>query len=324
MSEPRNVIIIGGGPAGLTAALYNARADLAPLVFEGYELKGGQLTTTTDVENFPGFPNGVDGTELVRGMREQAMRFGAEVIGDQVTKVDLSQRPFKLWVEAQEYSAHSVIIATGASPRKLGIESEQTFWGRNPGGVSSCATCDGAWYKGHTIGIIGGGDSAMEEATFLTRFAEKVYLIHRRDELRASKVMQQRAFDDPKIEFIWSHAVEECLGDMKTGMTGARLVSTKTGEKRDLAITGLFLAIGHIPQTSLFAGQLAMDEEGYLVVDHHHKTSVEGVFAAGDVYDTRYRQAITAAGMGCAAALEAQHFLAEQAGDTAGSQLHQL
>jgi thioredoxin reductase (NADPH) len=307
----RQVIIIGGGPAGLTAALYTARAGLSPLLFEGYELAGGQLTTTTEVENFPGFPHGIDGTELMRAMREQACRFDAEVIKDKVTRVDFSQRPFQLWVEDDHYTARTVIIATGASPRRLGLPSEQRFWGRNPGGVSACATCDGAFYKGHHVAVIGGGDSAVEEATFLTRFADRVYLIHRRDALRASHVMQERARRDPKLTLVWDSTVDEVLGDDRQGVTALRLRSTRDDSLSELAVTGMFLAIGHIPQTALFAGQLALDEEGYLVVDEQQRTSVPGVFAAGDVYDRRYRQAITAAGSGCAAALEAQHALAE-------------
>ena len=317
--DVRNVIIIGGGPAGLTAALYNARADLAPLVFEGYELPGGQLMNTTDIENFPGFPEGLAGPALMDRMREQAIRFGAEVIRDVVEKVDFSQRPFRCWCGGEEYRAKTVIICTGAKPRLLGLESEQKYFGRNPlgrdevvpGGVTTCATCDGANYRGHTIAVVGGGDSAMEEATFLTKFAEKVHVIHRRDELRASKVMQQRAMDDPKIEFVWSATVDEVLGDDR-GVTGLRLRSTKDDSTSELAVTGLFIAIGHIPMTELFAGQLELDDEGYLVVDHHQRTSVPGVFAAGDVQDHVYRQAVTAAGTGCMAAIDAERWLAEQ------------
>lgn len=319
----RDVIIIGGGPAGLTAALYNARAGLAPLVFEGYELPGGQLMTTTEVENFPGFPEGVDGKELMERFRKQAQRFGAEVIRDRVTKVDLAKRPFEVWIEDERHLGRTIIIATGASPRKLGIPSETKYWGvGHPGSVTSCATCDGAFYKGQVVAVLGGGDSAMEEATFLTRFCEKVYVVHRRAELRASKVMQQRARENAKIEFLLNYGVEEVLGNGKK-LTGLRLKGTVDGNVRDVALGGIFLAIGHIPQTDLFKGQLAMNAEGYLDVKASH-TSVPGVFACGDVHDTRYRQAITAAGMGCAAALEAQHFLAEEAGTAQHSQLYAL
>ena len=320
----RDVIIIGAGPAGLTAALYTARAELEPLVFAGYELPGGQLMTTTDIENFPGFPQGIGGPELMDNMFAQAERFGAEIVRDQITRVDFSERPFKCWIEEDLYLANSIIISTGAEARRLGIESESKYFGvGHPGSVTTCATCDGAYYKGVEVAVIGGGDSAMEEATFLTRYASKVHVIHRREELRASKVMQQRAFDDPKVEFIYSHTIDEVLGDGQR-MTGLRLRSTEDDSTSDLKVVGMFLAIGHVPTTALFKGQIDLDDEGYIQVDPHQRTNIPGVFACGDVHDTRYRQAITAAGMGCAASLEAQHFLADVVGEATGSQLYHL
>jgi len=318
------VIIIGAGPAGLTAALYHARAELKPLVFAGYELPGGQLMTTTEIENYPGFIDGIGGPELMDNMFAQAARFGAEIVRDEISKVDFSQQPFKVWIEDDMWQARSIIISTGAQARRMGIESESKYFGvGHPGSVTTCATCDGAYYKNVDVAVIGGGDSAMEEATFLTRYASKVYVIHRRDELRASKVMQQRAFDDPKIEFIYSHTIDEVLGD-GSRMTGLRLRNTSDDSTRELAVVGMFLAIGHVPTTKLFEGQIELDDEGYIIVDAHQRTNVPGVFACGDVHDTRYRQAITAAGMGCAAALEGQHFLADLDGKASASQLYEL
>ena len=304
----RDVIIIGGGAAGLTAAIYAGRADLKPLVIEGLQ-PGGQLTITSDVENFPGFPDGITGPELMNQMRKQAEKFGSEHVYDLVSKVDFSGYPFKVWIGDRLEEAGSVVVATGASARWLGMESEQRLMGR---GVSACATCDGFFFRDQEIAVIGGGDTAMEEATFLTRFASKVTVIHRRDELRASQAMQKKAFNDPKIEFMWDSVPEEVLGDQ--GVDGLRVKNVKTGESTDLAVTGVFMAIGHIPNTDIFKDILDMDESGYLKVTNITNTNIPGVFAAGDVHDTRYRQAITAAGNGCAAALDAQHFLEEKKG----------
>lgn len=299
----RDIIIIGGGAAGLTAAIYAARADLKPLVIEGLQ-PGGQLTITSDVENFPGFPEGITGPELMDRTRRQAERFGSEHVYDIVTKVDFSQRPFKVWIGDRLEEARSVIVATGASARWLGLPNEQRLMGR---GVSACATCDGFFFRDQEIAVIGGGDTAMEEATFLTRFASKVTVIHRRDELRASTIMQQKAFDDPKIEFLWDSVPVDILGE--AGVDGLRVRNVKTNEITDLPVTGVFMAIGHVPNTEVFKGQLTTDKSGYLVVTDNTRTNIPGVFAAGDVHDTHYRQAITAAGNGCAAALDAQHFL---------------
>jgi thioredoxin reductase (NADPH) len=301
----REVIIIGSGPAGLTAAIYAARAGLKPLVIEGLQ-PGGQLTITSDVENFPGFPEGIMGPELMDKLRTQAERFGSEHVFDMVTEVDFSAKPFKVHVGKELHEAKAVIIATGASARWLGIESETRLQGR---GVSACATCDGFFFRDQHIAVVGGGDSAMEEATFLTRFASKVSIIHRRDELRASKVMQERAFKNSKIEFEWNSDVEEILG--KDSVEGMVLKDTKTGALRTLPVTGVFMGIGHSPNTGIFKGKVKMDKSGYVVVETHTETNIPGVFAAGDVVDTRYRQAITAAGQGCAAALDAEKFLAE-------------
>jgi thioredoxin reductase (NADPH) len=299
------VVIIGAGAAGLTAAIYAARANLAPLVVEGMQ-PGGQLTTTTEVENFPGFPEGIDGTELMEKLKAQAERFGAKFLQyDAVEKADFSQRPFNLKMMASDdIEAQTVIIATGATAKYLGIESEQKFMGR---GVSACATCDGAFYKGVPIVVVGGGDTACEEAMFLTRFASKVTLVHRRDELRASKIMADRTVNHPKIEMAWNSIVEEILGD-DSGVTGVRIKNVKTGDVTDIEAKGYFSAIGHKPNTDAFVGQLEMDETGYLIA-HGVKTKIEGVYAAGDVSDSIYRQAVTAAGTGCAAALEAERFL---------------
>jgi len=300
-----NVVIIGSGPAGCTAAIYAARANLEPLVLEGAE-PGGQLTITTDVENFPGFPEGITGPELVENMKAQAERFGAEFRFGVLEQVDFSARPYTLTVDGATLQARTVIIATGASARWLGLESEQRFRGR---GVSACATCDGFFFKNQAIAVVGGGDTALEEATFLTRFASKVTLIHRRDELRGSKVMAERAQRNPKIEFVWNSVVDEVLGDDEKGMTGLRVKNLKTGERTELPVTGLFIAIGHTPNTEPFRGQLELDAGGFIVPRDIVCTSKPGVFVAGDVADSRYRQAISAAGTGCMAALEAEKLL---------------
>lgn len=299
------VVIIGAGAAGLTAAIYTARANLDPLVIEGMQ-PGGQLTTTTEVENYPGFPEGIDGTKLMDDMHAQAKRFGTRFQFGEVVKADFSERPYRLTMYDDEViEAKTVIIATGATAKYLGIESEQKFMGR---GVSACATCDGAFYKGVPIVVVGGGDTACEEAIFLTKFASKVTLVHRRDELRASKIMADRTINHEKIEMAWNSVVEEILGD-DSGVTGVRIKNVKTGETTDIPASGYFSAIGHKPNTDAFVGQLEMDETGYLVADGV-KTKHPGVYAAGDVSDAVYRQAVTAAGTGCRAALEAERFLA--------------
>ncbi len=303
----RDVIIIGSGPAGLTAAIYAARADLKPLVFEGLQ-PGGQLTITTDVENFPGHKEGISGPALMDEMREQAMRFGSEHVYDMVTKVDFSSRPFKVWVGDTEYQSRSIIITTGASARWLGIEAEKRLQGR---GVSACATCDGFFFRDLSVAVVGGGDSALEEATFLTRFAKKVTLIHRRDELRGSKIMQERALKNEKIEFLWNSVVEDILGDDQ--VTAIKVRNVKTDEVAEVPMDGVFMAIGHSPNTGVFKGHIDLDPQGYIQTTQMTRTNVEGIFAAGDVVDTRYRQAITAAGWGCMAALDAQHYLEELA-----------
>jgi len=311
MSDVRDVIIIGSGPAGLTAAIYTARANLAPLLIEGEpsstsDQPGGQLMLTTEVENFPGFRDGIMGPDLMANMRAQAERFGTEILTDKVTRVDLSERPFRIWVRDDEYRANAVIVSTGAQSLMLGLEAEQRLIGH---GLSTCATCDGFFFRGHEIAVVGGGDSAIEEATFLTKFADKVTIIHRRDELRASKIMQDRAFANPKIEFLWNSQVTEIHGD--TAVTGVEITDTVTGDVSTLAVTGLFVAIGHRPNTDLFAGQLEMDpNSGYLITRPDSSyTDVEGVFACGDVQDDVYRQAITAAGSGCMAAIDAERWL---------------
>ncbi|CAL9471480.1 thioredoxin-disulfide reductase [Streptomyces sp. NPDC030392] len=307
MSDVRNVIIIGSGPAGYTAALYTARASLKPLVFEGAVTSGGALMNTTDVENFPGFRDGIMGPELMDNMRAQAERFGAELIPDDIVAVDLTGDVKTVTDTAGTiHRAKAVIVATGSQHRKLGLPNEDALSGR---GVSWCATCDGFFFKDHDIAVVGGGDTAMEEATFLSRFAKSVTVVHRRDTLRASKAMQERAFADPKIKFAWDSEVAEIHGDQK--LSGLTLRNTKSGETSELPVTGLFIAVGHDPRTELFKGQLELDDEGYLKVDAPStRTNVKGVFAAGDVVDHTYRQAITAAGTGCSAALDAERFLA--------------
>ncbi len=299
-----NVIIIGSGPAGLTAAIYTARANLNPLVFEGYQY-GGQLMNTTDIENFPGFEDGINGADLMNEMREQAKRFQANLVQKDVETVNLSQRPFKVTVEGEVYETKTLIFATGANARMLGLDAENRLLGH---GLSTCATCDGFFFNGKEIVMVGGGDSAMEEAIFLTRFATKVTVVHRRDELRASKIMQERALKNEKIEFVWNSIVVDILGEEK--VEGVRLKNVKTDEISDLPCKGFFLAIGHIPNTELVKGQVELDGQGYVVTQPKSTaTSVSGVFAAGDVQDSKYRQAITAAGTGCMAALEVEKFL---------------
>ena len=305
MSSLRNVIVIGSGPAGLTAALYAARANLKPLVIEGLEA-GGQLMLTTHVENFPGFTDGILGPDLMAQMRAQAERFGAEMTRGNVTAVDTSGPPFSVTTDAGVVQTRALIIATGASAKLLGLPSERKLMGR---GVSTCATCDGFFFRGKPIAVIGGGDSALEEATFLTRFASHVTVIHRRDSLRACKVMQDRAFASDKISFEWNTEVLEVQDGGTGGVTGVALRNLKTGAEKVLPIDGLFVAIGHTPNTALFKGQLATDENGYLTTNHGARTSVRGVFACGDVQDHVYRQAITAAGSGCMAAMEAERYL---------------
>jgi thioredoxin reductase (NADPH) len=309
VSDVRNVIVIGGGPAGYTAALYSARANLAPLVIEGFNW-GGQLMITSDVENYPGYPDGVLGPVMMQDFRRQAERFGAEFLTDDVTRVDFSERPFRVWVGDTEYRSDAVIVATGASARQLGLESELSFQGR---GVSYCATCDASFFRDRVVVVVGGGDSAMEEATFISRFASKVYLVHRREEFRASPIMVDRARADEKIEFLLNKAVDEVLGD-GTKVTGVRLRDTVTGEISEIETDGFFVAIGHDPNTALFLDQLDHEEEtGYLITDGKStRTNIPGVFAAGDVQDHVYRQAVTAAGSGCAAALDAERFLAAE------------
>jgi thioredoxin reductase (NADPH) len=307
--ESREVIIIGSGPAGLTAAIYTARANLHPLVIEGIGA-GGQLMLTTDVENFPGFADGILGPELMARFREQAVRFGAEFVTADADRVDFSSDPKRVWVHGEEYAARTIIISTGAQARMLGLDSERELLGH---GVSTCATCDGFFFRGHEIAVVGGGDSAVEEATFLTRFADKVTLVHRRKELRASKIMQDRAFANPKIEFVWNSKVESVIGD--GSVRAIVLRDVETDAVRELPVTGVFVAIGHDPNTKLFTGQLDLDADGYIkTVPGTTQTSVAGVYAGGDVQDRTFRQAITAAGSGCMAALEAERYL-EALGD---------
>ena len=308
MSDVRNVIIIGSGPAGYTAAIYAARGDLKPLVFEGAVTAGGALMNTTEVENFPGFPDGIQGPDLMDNLRKQAERFGAELVADDVTEVDLAASPKVVKVGDETYLARAVIIATGSKYRELGLPSEKRLSGH---GVSWCATCDGFFFREKPIAVVGGGDSALEEAIFLSRFGRTVDVIHRRDKLRASKIMQDRAFANDKINFVWDSEVVDILGEDR--VTGVRLRNVKTGEESTLDVSGVFIAIGHDPRTELFAGQLDLDAEGYLVVKAPTtETNLPGVFGAGDVVDHRYRQAITAAGTGSAAALDAEHWLQSQ------------
>jgi thioredoxin reductase (NADPH) len=312
MPDVHDLLIVGSGPAGLTAALYAGRANLRPVVIEGIGA-GGQLMLTTDVENFPGFPDGILGPELMMKFREQAERFGAEFVTADADRVDLSGAPFGVWVGHQEYRAHSMIITTGASARMLGLPSEQRLLGH---GVSTCATCDGFFFREKTIAVVGGGDSALEEAIFLTKFATTVTIIHRRDELRASKIMQDRAQANPKIDFKWNAAVEHVVGN--GAVQALELRDTVTGAESELEVQGLFVAIGHDPNTALFKGQLTLDDNGYIVTESNStRTSVPGVFAAGDVQDHVYRQAITAAGSGCMAAIEVERWLGEIAHDAA-------
>lgn len=310
MSKSRKVVIIGSGPAGLTAAIYAGRANLAPLVFEGAQ-PGGQLMITNDVENYPGFPDGVMGPEMMDLFRRQAQRFDAETRFEHVTKVDFSRRPFKIWVGEELTEAETVIISTGATARYLGLESEDKLKGR---GVSACATCDGFFFKGKHVAVVGGGDSAVEEATFLTKFASKVTLIHRRDALRASKIMQKRALNHPKIDLRWNTTITDMLGDANNGgLTGLMLKDTISGEEEEFDVDGVFIAIGHTPNTQLFEGQLELDEKGYIVTKGKSSyTSLEAVFACGDVQDSIYRQAVTAAGSGCSAAIDAERYLEAQ------------
>ncbi len=307
----QKIVIMGSGPAGLTAALYTARANLDPVVFEGLEA-GGQLTLTTDVENYPGFPDGVMGPDLMNSMRKQAEKFGAKCVMAEITAVDLDTRPFKVHSGDKVIETDAFIIASGASAKMLGLESEKLLLGH---GVSTCATCDGFFFRDKELIVVGGGDSALEEAIFLTKFATVVNIVHRRDELRASKILQDRAMKNPKINFIWNSVVEEILGSPESGVTGALLKDTVTGETNEKSSDGVFIAIGHNPNTTLFKDKLEMDELGYLITDSGStRTSVEGVFAAGDVQDNIYRQAITAAGSGCMAAIDAERYIEELEG----------
>ncbi len=302
----RKVIIIGSGPAGLTAALYTARANLNPLVFEG-EQPGGQLTITTDVENYPGFPKGIMGPELMDHFREQAKRFGAECHFEHVTKVDFSLKPYKIWVGDKTYSADSIIIATGASAKMLGLDSEKQLMGY---GVSACATCDGFFYKDKKVLVVGGGDSAMEEASYLTKFASEVIIVHRRDEFRASKIMIDRVLDNPKISVKWNKTVDEIIGDRENGVSSVVLKDTNNNESSKESCDGVFMAIGHKPNTDLFKGLIESDEFGYIITKNGStKTNLDGIFACGDVQDRIYRQAVTAAGSGCMSAIDVEHYL---------------
>jgi thioredoxin reductase (NADPH) len=307
MSNISDVAIIGSGPAGLTAAIYTARANLKPTVFAGLNF-GGQLMNTTEVENFPGFPEGIMGPDLMMKFVEQAKKFGTEMIYENVIKVDFSSKIKKIFTAKAEYEFRSVIIATGANPKKLGLQSEEKYWSK---GVSSCATCDGAFYKQKLVAVVGGGDSACEEADFLTRFATKVYLLVRKSEMKASKIMQQRVIDNPKIEILWNTEIEEILGNEQY-VTGLKILDNKNNTSRTIDLDGLFLAIGHIPNSGFLGESLDIDNEGYIVAKDNTHTKVDGVFVAGDVYDHHYRQAITAAGFGCMAALDTERWLASQ------------
>ena len=313
MVDLKDLVIIGSGPAGHTAAIYAARANLKPFMFEGYVAggsAGGQLTTTTDVENYPGFPEGIQGPELMQLFRKQAERFGTEMVGEDIVEVDFSRRPFAIKSDQREVRAKAVIIATGAVARRMGVPNEEKMWNN---GMSACAVCDGAlpFFKNQPLMVIGGGDTAVEEASYLTKFGSVVYLVHRRDELRASKIMQKRAFDNKKLEIIWDTVFEDAIGE--DFVTGARVQNVKSKEVKDISVSGIFYAIGHTPNTQMFENQLDLDATGYIKIKAGtQETSVEGVFAAGDVHDHKYRQAVTAAGTGCAAALEAERWLAEQ------------
>jgi thioredoxin reductase (NADPH) len=304
-NEHFDVIIIGSGPAGYTASIYTSRAKLKTLIITG-SLPGGQLMTTSEVENYPGFPNGIFGPELMINMKQQSERFGTILITDEVTKVDFKRRPFRIYTQSSLYTAESVLISTGATPRKLGIEPEQAFSGR---GISYCATCDGPFFKDQHIVVVGGGDTALEEANFLTKFGKSVKIIHRRERLRASKILQERAFENPKIEFIWNSSVIDIEGNNK--ISSIIIKNNKNGEEKKLNVGGLFVAIGHEPNTSIFKDQIDMDDKGYVIVNNYTKTNIDGIFASGDVHDYRYRQAITAAGFGCMAALDIEKWLAE-------------
>ncbi len=308
--ELHNIIIVGSGPAGYTAALYAARANLKPLLIAGPQ-PGGQLTTTTMVENYPAFPDGIMGPELMELMQKQAERFGTRIIFREATKVDLGTRPFAVEAEGEILHCRTLIVATGATPNLLGLESEQRFMGR---GLSTCATCDGFFFKDQEVAVIGGGDSAMEEALYLSKLCSKVTVVHRREKLRASKIMQERALANPIIAFQWQSMVEEILGDGANGVKGVRLKNVKTEARTEMACDGVFIAIGHSPNTALFAGRLHMDERGYIVTEDGTKTSVPGVFACGDVQDHVYRQAVTAAGSGCMAAMDVERFLEAEGG----------
>ena len=313
MEDFKDLVIVGSGPAGHTAAIYAARANLKPFMFEGYVAggsAGGQLTTTTDVENYPGFPEGIQGPELMQLIRKQAERFGTEMVGEDIVEVDFSKRPFTIKSDQREVRAKAVIVATGALARRMGVPNEEKMWNN---GMSACAVCDGAlpFFKNQPLMVIGGGDTAVEEACYLTKFGSVVYLVHRRDELRASKIMQKRAFDNKKLEIIWDTVFEDAIGE--DFVTGARVQNIKTKEVKDISVSGIFYAIGHTPNTQMFENQLDLDATGYIKVKAGtQETSVEGVFAAGDVHDHKYRQAVTAAGTGCAAALEAERWLTEQ------------
>ena len=308
--ELHNVVIIGSGPAGYTAALYAARANLQPSLIAGAQ-PGGQLTTTTMVENYPAFPDGIMGPQLMEEMQKQAERFGTRILQREATKVDLGVRPFTVEAEGETFHCRALIIATGASPNLLGLESEQRFMGR---GVSTCATCDGYFFKDQEVVVVGGGDSAMEETLYLSKLCSKVTVVHRRDKLRASKIMQERAFANSKVAFGWQSRITEILGDEATGVKGVRLKNLKTEKQTDLPINGVFIAIGHSPNTALFRGQLRMNDRGYIVTENGTKTSVPGVFACGDVQDHVYRQAVTAAGSGCMAAMDVERFLETEGG----------